>query len=117
LINQAELGFRNQDFNLNKEVSFLNATSSVFQGIQTLLDDQTPAERRPAAVIRLNKYAGLQKGSEATTAIYKQLTLKQISKPGVIYPSKQAMEVELSRNASMLSGIEELFKKIQRYRL
>jgi uncharacterized protein (DUF885 family) len=111
LINQAELGFRNQDFNLNKEVSFLNATSSVFQGIQTLLDDQTPAERRPAAVIRLTKYAGLQKGYEATTAIYKQLTLKQISKPGVIYPSKQAMEVELSRNASMLSGIEELFKK------
>jgi hypothetical protein len=111
LINQSELGFRSQDFNLAKEVSYLNATSTVFQGIQTLLDDQTPAERRPAAVIRLNKYAGLQKGYEATPAIYKELTLKQINKPGMIYPSKQAMEVELSRNVSMVSGIEELFKK------
>ncbi len=111
LINQSELGFRNQDFNRSKEVSFLNATSTVFGGLQSLLDDQTPAERRPAAVIRLNKYAGLQKGYQPTTELYKQLTLKQIAKPGMIYPSKQAMEVELSRDASMVAGIEELFKK------
>ncbi|MCR8557933.1 DUF885 domain-containing protein [Mucilaginibacter sp. BJC16-A38] len=111
LINQSELGFRNQDFNRSKEVSFLNATSTVFGGLQSLLDDQTPVERRPAAVIRLNKYAGLQKGYQPTTELYKQLTLKQIAKPGMIYPSKQAMEVELSRDASMVAGIEELFKK------
>jgi uncharacterized protein (DUF885 family) len=111
LINQSELGFRNQDFSQNKEVSFLNPTATVFGGLQALLDDQTPAERRPAAVIRLLKYAGLQKGYAPTSAIYKDRTLKQLSKPGMIYPSKQAMEVELSRNASMVSGIEELFKK------
>lgn len=111
LINQSELSFRNQDFNQSKEVSFFNATSTVFGGLQSLLDDQTPAERRPAAVIRLNKYAGLQKGYQPTTELYKQLTLKQIGKPGMIYPSKQAMEVELSRDASMVAGIEQLFKK------
>jgi hypothetical protein len=111
LINQSELGFRNQDFSQNKEVSFLNPTATVFGGLQALLDDQTPAERRPAAVIRLVKYAGLQKGYAPTSAIYKDRTLKQLSKPGMIYPSKQAMEVELSRNASMVNGIEELFKK------
>ncbi len=111
LINQTELGFRNQDFNNNKEVSFLNATASVFGGIQTLLDDQTPAERRPAAVIRLSKYAGLQKGYASLTAIYKERTEQQLKKTGMIFPSKQAMEVDLSRNASMVSGIEELFKK------
>lgn len=111
LINQSELGFRNQDFSENKEVSYLNPTATVFGGLQSLLDDQTPVERRAAAVIRLNKYAGLQKGYEPTSAIFKERTLKQLSKPGMIYPSKQAMEVELSRNASMVSGIAELFKK------
>ncbi len=50
LINQAELGFRNEDFGLNKKVSFLNATGGVFQGLQILLDDQTAEERRNAAV-------------------------------------------------------------------
>ena len=111
LIKQAELGFRNEDFYLNKAVSFLNATGMVFGGLQILLDDQTPAERRKAAVIRLSKYAGLQNGYEAIVAILKDRTTKQMSKPGMIYPSKQAMEVALSRNASMVSGIAALFKK------
>ncbi len=111
LINQAELGFRNEDFELDKKVSFLNATGDIFQGLQILLDDQTTEERRKAAVIRLRKYAGLQKGYEPVTAIYKDRTIQQMKKTGMIYPSKQAMEVELSRNASMLGGIAELFKK------
>ncbi len=111
LINQAELDFRNEDFNLNKKVSFLNATGDVFQGLQILLDDQTAAERRDAAIIRLRKYAGLQNGYEPVTTIYKDRTEKQMSLPAMIYPSKQEMEVKLSRNASMLKGIAELFKK------
>lgn len=111
LINQAELGFRREDYSFNKEVSFLNATGAVFEGLQILLDDQTAAERRNAAVIRLRKYAGWQNGHEPITAIFKNRTLAQMSKPGMIYPSKQAMEVQLSRNASMVNGIAEMFKK------
>jgi len=111
LINQLNLGFKNEDFTDSREVSYLNPTSTVFSGLQTLLDDQTPAERRPSAVIRLKKYAGLEQGYQPTTAIYKERTMQQIAKPNMIYPSKQAMEVEMSRNASMLAGIPELFKK------
>jgi uncharacterized protein (DUF885 family) len=111
LISQSELGFRIEDFTLNKKVSFLNATSDIFSGLQILLDDQTPAERRKSAVVRLEKYAGLQQGYEPVTNIYKERTQQQMAKPGMIYASKQAMEVALSRNASMVSGIAELFKK------
>ncbi|MEP7228710.1 MAG: DUF885 domain-containing protein [Ginsengibacter sp.] len=111
LIDQAELGFRRQDFELSKEVIFLNATGGVFRGLQILLDDQTTPERRNAAVIRLRKYAGLEDGYQPVTAIYRERTTAQMNKQGMIYPSKQAMETELSRNASMVAGIAELFKK------
>jgi len=111
LINQTELGFRQSDFYLNKEVSFLNAAGTVYGGLQTLLDDQTPVERRPSSVIRLREYAGLVKGYEPTTVILQRRTQEQMNKPGIIYPGKQEMEVALSRNASIISGIEELFKK------
>ena len=111
LIRSSELDFRNQDFEKNKKVPFLNATGDVFQGLQILLDDQVSEDRRKAAVIRLQKYAGLQNGYRPLTAIFKDRTNEQMNKPGMIYPSKQAMEVELSRNASMLNGIAELFKK------
>jgi uncharacterized protein (DUF885 family) len=111
LIRQTELGFREQDFSQNKEVAFLNATGTVFGGIQTLLDDQTPAERRPAAIARLNKYAGLTTGYQPIATILQDRTAKQMAKSGMIYPSKKQLETELDRNASLVSGIEQLFKK------
>src|SRR5205085_12266298 len=95
----------------HRKVAFLNATSTVFSGLQTLLDDQTPAGRHPSAIIRLSKYAGLIKGYQPLTIILQNRTQNQLHKPNMIYPSKQQMEVELSRNASMINGIEELFKK------
>jgi len=111
LIQQSELDFRRDDFSKKKKVPFLNATNYVFGGLQILLDDQTPAERHPSAVVRLRKYAGLEAGYQPLTDILKTRTLEQMNKPGVIYPSKQSMEVALARNSSMVNGIEALFKK------
>lgn len=111
LIHQTELGFRREDFGQKREVPFINAAGVVYGGLQPLLDDQTPAGRRASAVIRLRKYAGLQKGYRPMAEILKDRTLLQLAKPGMIYPSKQEMEVTLAHNASIISGIEELFKK------
>jgi hypothetical protein len=111
LIRQMELSFRKEDFELNREVSFLNPSNTVYDGIKVLLDDQTPVERRNAAVIRLRKYAGLQTGYQPLTIILQERTLGQMNKPEMIYPSKQKMEVVLSRNSSLINGIRELFIK------
>lgn len=113
LISQLGLQFRGEDFGFNRRVSFLNATESVYGGLQSLLDDQTPVERRKSAVIRLQKYAGLVHGYQPITAILLDRTKQQMAKPNMIYPSHQQMEVGLSNNASMLAGIGELFKKYQ----
>jgi len=113
LIHQSELGFRQQDYEFSKEVSYVNATSTVFDGIQALLDDQTQVERRSAAVIRLRKYAGLQNGYRPIATILQERMAGQMNKPEMIYPAKQEMEIALSRNASMVSGIRELFEKYQ----
>ena len=88
LINQTQLGLRSDEFELQKKASFLNATSNVFSGLQTLLDDQTLAPRRLAALTRLRKYAGLVKGVTPISAIYKERVQKQINRPQMIYPSK-----------------------------
>jgi Bacterial protein of unknown function (DUF885) len=113
LIRKTELNFHQQDFELNKEVSFFNPSNTIFDGIRVLLDDQTPVERHHAAVIRLRKYAGLQNGSLPLTSILKERTIEQMKKPDMIYPSMQQMEVVLSRNGSMVDGIKELFIKYQ----
>jgi hypothetical protein len=111
LINTTELNFREEDFEFNREVPFFNPSSTIFDGIKTLLDDQTPVERRDAAIIRLRKYAGLQNGYSPLTAVLKERTIEQMKKADMIFPGKQQMEVILSHNGNLVDGIQELFIK------
>ena len=69
MIRRVELNFKRQDFQRANEVPFLNASQMVFGGVRLLLDDQTPAERRPAALVRVREYAGLEPGYTAITEI------------------------------------------------
>jgi hypothetical protein len=111
LIKSTQHDFREQDYQLQREVPFLDASRYVYRGIQTLLDDQTAPERRQAAVVRLKKYAGLVPGYQPITSILEQRVTLQMAKPDVVYPSKQRMEVDLSRDAAIVDGIAELFRK------
>jgi len=106
-----ELQFRNQDYGEKHDVPFINASQAVFGGLKTLLDDQVAAERRPAAVVRLRKYAGVEPGSKPLTEILKQREMEQMAKPGVLYPSRGEMETELGRNGSYIEGMAALFRK------
>ena len=69
-----------------RRIEFLNASERVFRGLHVLLDEQTPAERRPAAVVRIREYAGLEPGYKPLTEILKQRVMEQMAKPGVVYP-------------------------------
>ena len=111
VIRKVELRFRQQDYERAHKVPFLNASGLVFRGLHTLLDEQTPTERRPAAVVRIREYAGLEPGYKPFTDILRQRVSEQISKPGVIYPAKTEIETELGRNSNYLDGIAALMQK------
>jgi uncharacterized protein (DUF885 family) len=107
------LQFRQEDFSLAREVPFYNAGAQVFRGLQVLLDDQVPRQRRAAALVRLRKYAGIEPGYRAFTDRLKERETEQIAKANVIYPSKEEVETELGRNSNYVEGIAALFKKYQ----
>ena len=114
MIRRVDLNFRQQDFQRANEVPFLNASQIVFSGVQVLLDEQTPSERRPAAVVRIREYAGLDPAYTALTEILKKRIAEQMAKPGVIYPAKVQIETEMARNSNYVEGIAALLRK---YRL
>ncbi len=58
IIRSVELESRQQDFARAHKVPFLNASGEVFEGLRVLLDEQTPADRHAAAVVRIREYAG-----------------------------------------------------------
>ena len=105
------LQFRQDDYQLAHKVQFLDASQLVFGGLRTLLDDQVAADRRPAAVVRLRKYAGVEPGFKPFTDVLKQRVMEQMAKPGVVYPSVGEMETKLGRNKNYVDGIQMLFVK------
>jgi hypothetical protein len=105
------LRFRQQDFELAHTVPFIDASQVVFGGLRGLLDDQVAAERRPNAVVRLRRYAGLEPGFTPITEVLKERKKQQMAKPGVIYPSKIEIETEMGRNKNYVDGIAALFTK------
>ena len=111
VIRRIELQFKEDDFERARRVEFLNASERVFRGLHVLLDEQTPAERRPAAVVRIREYAGLEPGYKPLTEILKQRVMEQMAKPGVIYPARTEIETELARNNNYIEGIATLLQK------
>ncbi|HEY4447922.1 MAG TPA: DUF885 family protein, partial [Steroidobacteraceae bacterium] len=99
-----DLQFRKEDYQLQHEVPFLNASAAVFEGVHVLLDDQVAPERRKAALVRLRRYAGMEEGFEPYTEVLKRREREQIAKSGVIYPSRTELETELGRNSNYVEG-------------
>jgi len=111
MIRANELQFQIDDYERAHMVPFYNASQRVFSGVRILLDEQTPAERRPAAVVRIREYAGLEPGYKPLTEILKQRVMEQMAKPGAIYPSRMQIETEMGRNANYLEGMATLLQK------
>jgi hypothetical protein len=111
VIHSIQLNFRELDFDRAHKVDFLNASRTVFSGLRVLLDEQTPSERRPAAVVRIRKYAGLEPGYKALAEILKQRVMEQMAKPGVVYPARTEIETELARDPNYMEGIATLLEK------
>jgi uncharacterized protein (DUF885 family) len=111
IIRRAELNFRMQDYQRAHNVPFTNASGLVFAGIRMLLDEQTPAERRAAAVVRLRRYAGMEAEYKPITEILQQRVVEQTAKPGILYPAKVEIETELGRNSHYVDGIADLCKE------
>src|SRR5262245_44646187 len=59
LIKSAQNSLTAIDFS-ERSVPYFNVAQIVFGGVRALLDDQVPAERRQAALVRLRKYSGLE---------------------------------------------------------
>jgi len=113
ILHSEDLDFRRKEYTDAHVVPYLNASGFVFRGVQKLLDEQTAAVRRPAAVVRLKKYAGELAGCQPITEILKGRTELQMAKAEVIYPAKASVETSLSRNKLLLDGMESLLKQYQ----
>ena len=105
------LQFRREDYPLNHKVQFVDASLAISGGLRTLLDDKVAAARRPAAVIRLRKYAGVEPGFKPFTEVLQQRMIEQMGKPGMVYPSTPEIESQFAQDKSTIDSLGALFVK------
>ncbi len=88
----------------------------IFFGEKSLLDDQVKPDRRPAAVIRLRKYTGLEPGFIPITTQAEQRFREKLKTPGqpgqeLLGPSKMEVEKDLENANTYVTGIGLLLEK------
>jgi uncharacterized protein (DUF885 family) len=85
--------------------------SLVFQGLQGLLSDQTPADRRAHALDRLKRYVGMTEGTTPITTLARQRYEERAGDPKLLRPTKLEVEQALANVDTYVSGIKDLVAK------
>jgi len=92
-------------------VPFFNVAGSVFGGLRGLLDDQVPAARRQAALVRLKKYVGAGDATKGFAALAEADTKARMNEPGLLFPAKAAVDRAMADSQAFVEGIPALFDK------
>ena len=88
-----------------------SAGSGIYYGIQTLLDDQIAAGRRPSALVRLKKYTGMEPGYKPFTTLFEERFREKEGNPALLGPPKEEVEKDLSNTNAYVTGIGLLLEK------
>ena len=86
---------------------------TVFSGLNLLLSDQVPAERRAKAVDRLKAYAGLQPGGTPLATLARQRYEERLRDSSLLQPTRIEVQQSLDNVDTYITGIESLLGKYQ----
>ena len=108
LIQSVKDGLRSAALTHEHLLPYHNVSRTVFGGIRALVDPQVPRERYPAAVVRMQKYAGQLGAEKPLTELAKDRTRERFGAGGLVGPYRGEVLQDLERSESIIGGIEEL---------
>jgi hypothetical protein len=111
LVDSLEADLKGSELSRKHNLPYFNLTRMIFGSMRSLLDDQVDAKRRPAALVRLKKYTGMAQGYTPVATLAESYIRSRLAEPGLAGPFKEQVERDLANNATIVAGLEELFKK------
>jgi len=108
LIKAVERNITTSKLNYDQLLPYFNISQTVFFGVRGLIDAQIPRERYPAAIARIEKYAGLADGHTPLTELAKDRTRERFDVDGLVGPYRGEVEQDLERAETFVTGIESL---------
>jgi hypothetical protein len=97
---------------LNRQLAlpFTDLGQAVFSGFQNLLDARVPKERQKAALIRLRRYVGAERGYEPIATLARQRYEEQAGNANLIGPWTVEAQQYLDNQPRYLDGIQKLLE-------
>ena len=108
LIQAVEDSIRSADLNYDQMLPYYNINQTIFFGVRSILDPQNSRDRYPAAIARIEKYAGISDGTEPFAELAKARSRERFDVDGLVGPYRAEVEQDLERAETMITGIEEL---------
>jgi Bacterial protein of unknown function (DUF885) len=98
------------ELNQKYMLPFFDIGRAVYGGFQDLLDARIPKERQAAALPRLHRYVGAEKGYEPITMLARARYEEAAKNPALLGPWVVEAQQYLDNTPRYMDGIEKLFK-------
>lgn len=109
LIRHARNALREIELRQRYELPYLSVGMFVYSGLGLLLDERNDAKRHQAALVRLQRYTGLETGYQPLTHLVMQ-DIKAALNSDRIAPMLRELETDLGHTERYVEGIRQLFE-------
>ncbi len=94
-------------------VGYETVPEDIWRGIRVLLDEQVDPSRRPAAVVRLNRYVGLEEGYTPLIEQHIAFLTSRLADEQLLRPVKEELEGDLAKSSRFVGGLRPLFEQYE----
>src|SRR6185369_14540642 len=92
-------------------IPYTDVGKTVFQSLQLILDERVSKKRQQAALVRLKRYAGTEKGYEPITKVAEARVTERMSDNSLTWPWETEVKENLDNARTYIDGIQQLLKK------
>lgn len=112
LIERVKNGIRGMELDSAYELPYVDPASQVFSGINALLTERLPDERRRKALDRLRKYAGLEPGTAPLATVATERIRRALNRRGLSMPPGSQVDRDLTQSPVVLAKVRS---RLQRF--
>jgi uncharacterized protein (DUF885 family) len=92
-------------------IPYIDVGKTVFQSMQLILDARVSKKRQQAALVRLKRYAGTEKGYEPITKLAEARIEERMSDGSLTWPWENEVNDSLENGKKYIDGIQQLLQK------
>ncbi len=92
-------------------IPYFDIGEQFFNSFQNLLDPRVDRKRYPAALVRLKRYAGIERGYEPQTRLARERILERMNDDSLTWPWVVEVEQDLENAPRFVDGMRDLLKK------